>query len=80
VAATNALAPQLTARTTVYLFPTFPDRGVRPEWVALRDRPDTSLLAADVVAKGHARLPELGYQIAESRDGIVLWRRTSGSL
>jgi uncharacterized membrane protein len=76
VAATNMLAPQLTARCRVLLFPTFPDAdGLRPEWIALTDPPDTSLKpAADITAQV-ARLPSLGYRMVVHRDGVILWRR-----
>lgn len=36
VAADQRLAPQLTARCEVYLFPFYPNAVVRPEWVAVR--------------------------------------------
>ncbi|MFE2407578.1 hypothetical protein ACFXDE_04450 [Kitasatospora sp. NPDC059408] len=47
VAAANGLAPQLTARAEVYLFPRYPGGpGVRPEWVAAYDRPQDGLFPA----------------------------------
>jgi uncharacterized membrane protein len=75
VAATNVLAPQLTARCTVYLFPTYPAGNLLPEYVALLDRPDITLLPAPVVAAGLDRLPGLGYRVVAQRDGVLLWRR-----
>jgi hypothetical protein len=59
VAADNRLAPQLTARCTVYLFPTEPSERVRPEWVALTGRTPPSLP---------------GYQLVVDRDGVILLR------
>jgi hypothetical protein len=59
VAADNRLAPQLTARCTVYLFPTEPSQRVRPEWVALTGGTPPSLP---------------GYQLVVDRDGVILLR------
>jgi uncharacterized membrane protein len=74
VAATNELAPQLTNRCTVYLFPTFPAGDLRPEYVAVMDPPDTTLFPRDAVTAGVDRLPGLGYHVVVHRDGVVVWR------
>ena len=73
VAATNALAPQLTSRCTVFLFPTYPGPQLRPEYVALLDPSDTTLFPADAMAAGVDRLPGLGYRMVAHRAGVVLW-------
>ncbi|MFC0003838.1 DUF2079 domain-containing protein [Micromonospora siamensis] len=75
VAASNRLAPQLTRRCEVYLFPTFPATGFRPEWVAITELPDTSLVAAERDSSARAALPLLGYREVARRDGVVLYRR-----
>jgi uncharacterized membrane protein len=74
VAASNALAPQLTARCTVFLFPTYPTVDVRPEYVALLDPTDTTLFPASTMDAAAARLFGLGYRIIAHRDGVVIWR------
>ena len=74
VAASNALAPQLTSRCTVFLFPTYPTPELRPEFVALLDPPDTTLFPADAMAAGVDRLPGLGYRVVAHHDSVVLWR------
>jgi Predicted membrane protein (DUF2079) len=74
VAASNALAPQLTSRCTVFLFPTYPTADLRPEYVALLDPPDTTLFPSAAMAAAAGRLPGLGYRIVAHRDGVVIWR------
>lgn len=74
VAATNVLAPQLTARCTVYLFPSFPTDQLRPQWIATLERPDSSLVPVAAITDGTDRLPALGYRVVTRRDGVVLWR------
>jgi uncharacterized membrane protein len=74
VAASNALAPQLTSRCTVFLFPTYPTVDLRPEYVALLDPTDTALFPLGAMDAAAARLPGLGYRIIAHRDGVILWR------
>jgi uncharacterized membrane protein len=76
VAATNALAPQLTRRCTVYLFPTYPTPGLRPRYVVVSDPPDTTLFPRSTVESGVDRLPSLGYQVVAHHNGVVIWRLT----
>jgi len=73
VAADNRLAPQLTARCTVYLFPAYPQAGIRPEWVAVSDPPDTSMAAAATMATALDRLPAYGYRVAFRTGGLVIY-------
>lgn len=75
VAADNRLAPQLTARCTVYFFPAYPQGDVLPEWVAVSDPPDTSMAAPVTMADAVDRLPGLGYQVVRHSDGVVILRR-----
>jgi uncharacterized membrane protein len=75
VAAVNRLAPQLTARCQVYLFPNYPDDSIRPEWIAVTETPDTSLTSAATFTDRLTQLGELGYHLVTKRDGIVLFRR-----
>ncbi|MGW4945572.1 DUF2079 domain-containing protein [Actinoplanes sp. NPDC004185] len=60
VAADQRLAPQLTARCEVYLFPFYPNAVVQPEWVAL-------LRPLDAVP---------GYRRVTSDGGVLLFTRT----
>jgi uncharacterized membrane protein len=64
VAASNRLAPQLTARCEVYLFPFRPDATVRPDWVAVLDPAGSSPAGA---------LPALGYREVSAGGGVVLF-------
>jgi hypothetical protein len=72
VAASNLLAPQLTDRTRVYLFPMYPDARTRPDWVAVLDGEPT-LVAA--IATRRTELAALGYHLVVHRDGVALYRR-----
>lgn len=80
MAAANRLAPQLTARCTVFLSPTFPDTSLLPQWAARFDHPDPSLFPAEVVTAGLERLPGLGYRLVVEQDGIAIWRRAQRTL
>jgi len=80
VAASNALAPQLTSRCTVFLFPTYPTADLRPGYVALLDPPDTTLFPLGAMDAAAGRLPGLGYRIVAHRDGVVIWRYGSPAL
>lgn len=76
VAADNRLAPQLTSRCTVYLFPAYPQADVRPEWVAVSNPPDTSMATPETMAAALDRLPAYGYQVAlRTHDMIVFHRK-----
>ncbi|MEU4242878.1 DUF2079 domain-containing protein [Actinoplanes sp. NPDC026619] len=75
VAADNRLAPQLTSRCTVYLFPGYPQAGVRPEWVAVSNPPDTSMAASVTMAAALDRLPAYGYQLTLRTESLLLYHR-----
>lgn len=75
VAAANGLAPQLTARAEVYLFPRYPGGpGVRPEWVAAYDRPQDGLFPARQEADAVRALASAGYAPVRSGGGITVYR------
>ncbi|MGI5152973.1 DUF2079 domain-containing protein [Plantactinospora sp. CA-294935] len=76
VAAENSLAPQLTNRTTVYLFPGFPNRQLRPDWVAVIDPPMPGLAPVDQQLAAIRQLPVLGYELADRREQVSLYRLT----
>jgi predicted membrane protein DUF2079 len=78
VAASNRLAPQLTARCEVYLFPFYPAAAVRPEWIAVAGPPDTGVAPADRTRAAVAALPGLGYQPVAAAGGVTLF--TNGGL
>ncbi|HEX4723090.1 MAG TPA: DUF2079 domain-containing protein [Pseudonocardiaceae bacterium] len=73
VAAANRLAPHLTSRCRVFLFPMPP--GVLPEWVVVAF-PSTGwpLSTVDEQQRVNA-LPSLGYQLVVNSDNIMLYRR-----
>lgn len=75
VAADNRLAPQLTSRCTVYFFPGYPQADVRPEWVAVRNPPDTTMATAATMAAALDRLPSHGYEVALRTDQLIIFRR-----
>ncbi|PRY20771.1 putative membrane protein [Pseudosporangium ferrugineum] len=72
VAADNRLAPQLTARCEVYLFPFYPSAALRPTWVAIPDAPSND--PRSVAAR--EALPSLGYRPAASGEGVLLFTRS----
>ncbi|MFJ8478134.1 DUF2079 domain-containing protein [Kitasatospora sp. NPDC094011] len=85
VAAANELAPQLTSRCTVSLFPRLTPPGTsgpwaRPvaEWVAILDRrdawPDDPAPDAAEQRAALAGLPAAGYREAASGGGITVYR------
>jgi uncharacterized membrane protein len=75
VAADNRLAPQLTSRCTVYLFPDYPRAGGRPEWVAVSTPPDTTMAAPVTMAAALARLPALGYRLVLRTGSVAIFHR-----
>jgi len=75
VAASNRLAPQLTARCEVYLFPAYPGAGVRPDWVVVSDPPETAMFTPEAYRAGVAALPGLGYRPVAAGDGVLLFTR-----
>jgi hypothetical protein len=75
VAAANRLAPQLTARCQVYLFPNQPDRTTRPEWIAATDRADGTYAPADRATARLADLERLGYRLVAHDAGVLLYHR-----
>ncbi|MFG2044023.1 DUF2079 domain-containing protein [Dactylosporangium sp. NPDC048998] len=77
VAATNLLAAQLTARCTVYLYPNYPDRVLRPEWVAVTDFTDPALIPLDQRA-AFAALPDRGYELVTRQGGVAIYHRRTG--
>ena len=74
VAADNRLAPQLTSRCTVYLFPGYPQADLRPEWVAVSNPPDTSMAAPETMAAALDQLPAYGYQVALRTNNVIVFR------
>ncbi|MBW6434914.1 DUF2079 domain-containing protein [Actinoplanes hulinensis] len=76
VAADNRLAPQLTARCTVYFFPTYPRSDIRPEWVAVSNPPETTMAAPVTMAAAIDHLPAQGYQVALRTSGVIIFRRS----
>ncbi|MDW5323261.1 DUF2079 domain-containing protein [Plantactinospora sp. KLBMP9567] len=76
VAAENSLAPQLTNRTTVYLFPEYPSQRLRPDWVAVVDPPVRGLAPADQQLAAIRQLPALGYELTDRREQVSLYRLT----
>lgn len=76
VAAENSLAPQLTDRTTVYLFPDFPSQRFRPDWVAVIDPPIRGLVPADQQLAAIQQLPALGYELADRTEQVSLYQLT----
>ena len=88
VAAANDLAPQLTSRCTVSLFPylTPPDSAPGPSWrpvaywvATLDDRPGDFPLPASQIATARAELTDQGYRIAAQGGGVTVyaWADTS---
>jgi Predicted membrane protein (DUF2079) len=75
VAAANRLAPQLTARCQVYLFPNQPDRTTRPEWIAATDPPDGTYTPAERASTRLADLGRLGYRLVAHDGGVLLYHR-----
>ncbi|WP_051731909.1 DUF2079 domain-containing protein [Kitasatospora phosalacinea] len=85
VAAANRLAPQLTGRCTVSLFPylTRPDRVApwdRPtaEWVAVLDRPGDFPLPEAEMRRARADLAGQGYREVAAGGGVTVYRWSSG--
>ncbi len=84
VAAANRLAPQLTARCTVSLFPylTRPGRDApwgRPtaEWVAVLDRPGDFPLPEAEMRRARAELADQGYREVAAGGGVAVYRWSS---
>jgi uncharacterized membrane protein len=74
VAAENSLAPQLTNRTTVYLFPDYPNQTLRPDWVAVINPPVRGLVPADQQLAAIRQLSALGYVVTDRREQVSLYR------
>ncbi|AGZ40918.1 DUF2079 domain-containing protein [Actinoplanes friuliensis] len=79
VAADNRFAPQLTSRCTVYFFPVYPQAGVRPEWVAVSDPPDTTMAAPATMAAAIDRLPAYGYQVVLRTSDVIIFHRSGAA-
>ncbi|GAA1642961.1 DUF2079 domain-containing protein [Actinoplanes couchii] len=79
VAASNRLAPQLTARCEVYLFPGYPGDALRPEWVVLFERPEYVSYTRAQYRTVLAGLPGLGYRQIDSGHGVLLFTLTRPS-
>ncbi|WP_050514653.1 DUF2079 domain-containing protein [Streptomyces rimosus] len=78
VAASNRLAPQLTGRTRVFLFPHYPGGpGARPQWVAVTDRPEDGPVTAEQEAGAMGRLADRGYAAVARGGGVTLYRAGS---
>jgi uncharacterized membrane protein len=77
VAAANHLVPQLTNRTTVYLFPEDLRHGVRPQWIVVLDPPDP-WPDPDLVRARQADMLARGYDLVGKWDGVLLYRARPG--
>ncbi|MFJ9692109.1 DUF2079 domain-containing protein [Kitasatospora sp. NPDC101183] len=83
VAAANALAPQLTARCTVSLYPFLTPPGTegpwdRPvaEWLALLDRDEQRTPASPGRRSDGVPMPPTGYGVTASGGGVTVYRWT----
>jgi uncharacterized membrane protein len=74
VAADNHLAPQLTGRCTVYLFPSFPAQGIDPDWIVYSLPLDTSM-AAEVSIDAELAGLDGRYLVTSRNSAAVLLRR-----
>jgi len=75
VAADNRLAPQLTARCTVFLFPGHPNGPNRPEWVVYTEPYHLSMATEESIDAALARLRADYYTAAQEGGTTVLRRR-----
>jgi hypothetical protein len=75
VAASNRLAPQLTARCQVYLFPNQPDRTTRPDWIATTDPPNDTFGPPERTAERLVEAAGRDYHVVGRGAGIVILRR-----
>ncbi|GAB2928462.1 DUF2079 domain-containing protein [Micromonospora polyrhachis] len=76
VAAENSLAPQLTTRTTVHIFPTYPNPQLRPNWVAVVDPPEPGIAPVEQQLAAIRQLPALGYELVDRREQVSIYRLT----
>ncbi len=75
VAAPNDLAPQLTHRTTVYLFPSYPDQNVQCDWVLIDEKAKMQLPADHRSSRVTELTTTGGYrQVASAQHVLLLWR------
>lgn len=75
VAASNPLAPQLTATHSVQLFPSYQGNPVDAEWVVVDTRYDRWPLTPEEQTRELLLLRTKGYQLIRERDDYVLLRR-----
>lgn len=75
VAATNGLAPQLTDRAEVHLFP-LRDPAARPDWVAADVGRPSWPQGLDQLRRDVDALQADGYSLVDLREGIALLRRS----
>ncbi|WP_035849237.1 DUF2079 domain-containing protein [Kitasatospora azatica] len=85
VAAANRLAPQLTNRCTVSLFPFLTAPGAagpswRPvaEWVAVLDDPDGFPVPTDQQRAAQDGLPQAGYRVVAVGGGVTVYHWRAG--
>ncbi|MGX6607472.1 DUF2079 domain-containing protein [Micromonosporaceae bacterium Da 78-11] len=71
VAADNRLAPQLTSRCTVYLFPAYPREGIHPEWIVYTEPLDVSLAAQVTMVESITALSH-NYDVVARNPGATL--------
>ncbi len=76
VAATNDLAPHLTNRCTVQLFPSIKGRVLTPEWI-IADRGYTWPVSPDWVTEKLNQLTTSGYQTVDQRGDFILLHRVA---
>lgn len=77
VAASNRLAPHLTARCRVLLFPRYPDSRRWPEWAVVARRSDGWPVSADQAEERLAALRRDGYAVVAESNDVVLLRNGS---
>jgi uncharacterized membrane protein len=77
VAAANTMAPQLTGRCEVYLFPMYPRGSVRPDWVVVNDVPESSPVPEFQEGPAMAALAGQGYVRVTGGGGISVYRLAS---
>lgn len=75
VAASNRLAPHLTSRCRVRLFPFAPASDNIPEWLAVAIPPSGWPTSATDEQRRMETLPHLGYRIVSESDSVVLLHR-----
>ncbi|HKS98492.1 MAG TPA: DUF2079 domain-containing protein [Rugosimonospora sp.] len=74
VAATNRLAPQLTGRCQVYLFPQYPSPALRPQWVVTAETPPAWPVSPARYLAARDALAAAGYRLVVRAGGVRVYR------